>query len=181
MTNLETVLQARISKEDGIKFKALAAANHLTSSTFLRQIILMVLGDKLVVMPVKPQPDKCDLVKRSIYIPRFLLDAIEQRSKQQGMALSRWVASLIQSNLMSAPVVTDTELVRLRESIRELNYIGHNINQIAKALNENPHETDRVNLATLKTLDAAIEKNIDAIYVFIGAKNRAWAAKNELD
>ena len=81
---------------------------------------------------------------------------------------------------MSAPVVTDAELVRLRESIRELNYIGRNINQIAKALNENFHETDRVNLATLKRLEATIDKNMDAIYEFIGAKNRAWAASNEL-
>jgi Bacterial mobilisation protein (MobC) len=177
MTNLETVLQARISKEDGIKFKALAAANHLTSSTFLRQIILMVLGEKSNTTAIKADPEKRDLVKRTIYIPRFLLDAIEQRSKQQGMALSRWVASLIQSNLMSEPVVTDAELVRLRESIRELNYIGRNINQIAKALNENFHETDRVNLATLKTLEVTIDKNMDAIYEFIGAKNRAWSGK----
>lgn len=176
-----TVLKTVVENETKYKFAAMARAKGLSESAFLRQLILLVLGETPNQATIKANPEKRDLVKRSIYIPRFLLDAIEQRSKQQGMALSRWIVSLIQSNLMSAPVVTDTELVRLRESIRELNYIGHNINQIAKALNENFHETDRVNLATLKTLEAAIEKNIDAIYVFVGAKNRAWAAKNELD
>ena len=71
MANLETVLQARVSKGDGIKFKALATANHLTNSTFLRQIIRMVLIGKLGVTPVEPQPGKRDLVKKSVYKNRL--------------------------------------------------------------------------------------------------------------
>lgn len=175
-----TVLKTVVENETKYKFASMAKAKGLSESAFLRQIILLVLGEAPNQTAIKANPEKRDLVKWSIYIPRFLLEAIETRSKQQGMALSRWIVSLIQSNCMSAPVVTDAELVRLRESIRELNYIGRNINQIAKALNENFQETDRVNLATLKSLEATIDKNMDAIYEFIGAKNRAWAASNEL-
>lgn len=183
MSILKTVVEDKIKS----KFISLAKSKGLSESAFLRQIVFMVTGEVQEDFTIKPVFDKRDLVKKSIYIPRFLLEGIEQKRKQQGMALSRWIVSLIQSNLMAVPVVTDAELIRLRESIRELNYIGNNINQIARALNENYRHADRVNLdalvnlETLKTLEAAIEKNVDAIYVFVGAKNRAWAAKNEPD
>ena len=68
----------------------------------------------------------------------------------------------------------DTELQGLRTSNRELAAIGRNLNQIAKALNEAFHETERVRLDRLAELSRAIEGNRMAIQSLVRASQNTW-------
>ena len=71
----------------------------------------------------------------------------------------------------------DTELQELRASNRELAAIGRNLNQIAKALNEAFHETERVRLDRLTELGRAIEGNRVAIQSLVRASQNTWATR----
>lgn len=90
------------------------------------------------------------------------------------MAPSRWISSLVQVNLMQQPVLTDVELLKLEENIRELAALGRNLNQIAKALNAAFHETDRLKLEHLLRLRDAIQANRDTINELVRASRGAW-------
>jgi iron-sulfur cluster repair protein YtfE (RIC family) len=92
------------------------------------------------------------------------------------MAPSRLVAALVQSNLMRAPVMSAAEIAALQESNRELAAIGRNVNQIAKAINEAFHHTERVRLDKLVELAQAIQENRATIRALVRASQNAWNA-----
>jgi hypothetical protein len=87
----------------------------------------------------------------------------------------------VQTNLTGKPVMTDKELAVLQASNRELAAIGRNINQIAKALNEAFHETERVRVDTLAALSQSITENRSAIRSLVRASQQAWEAENGVD
>ena len=90
------------------------------------------------------------------------------------MPPSRWVSALVQSNVTKHPVLLSDELRGVLASNRELAAIGRNINQIAKAINEAFHETERVRLDTLAEVAKAINQNKSAIRVLVQARKQAW-------
>jgi len=110
-----------------------------------------------------------------------LVNEIDLRAKAKGMKFSRWVAALVQSNLMRDAVLSTDEIQLLNASNRELAAIGRNLNQIAKALNERFHETDRIKLEHLNELNKAIEQHDKTIRRLIRASQQSWEALNELD
>jgi len=121
--------------------------------------VLVVTGQDTADQPIKPEAENIELERMTVRLPGFLMEVAKQRSKAKGTAASRLVAVLVQANLTGTPVMTDKELAVLQASNRELAAIGRNINQIAKALNEAFHETERVRLDTLAALSQSITEN----------------------
>ena len=110
-------------------------------------------------------------------MPSFLLQAAKEKGKAKGMATSRWIAALVQSNIAKNPVMADQELNNLKASIRELNAIGRNINQMARALNESRNNTDKVNLDTLYLLGDSLKRNLSAVRELVRASQKVWEAE----
>jgi hypothetical protein len=92
-----------------------------------------------------------------------------------GFAPSRWIAALVQSNLTRQPVLTDAELQAVLESNRELAALGRNLNQVAKALNEAFHETDRVRFDLIQELADEVRMNRNAIRSLVRASRDVWS------
>jgi hypothetical protein len=109
-----------------------------------------------------------------VRLAAFLLEDVKKRAKARGMAPSRWIASLVQSNVTRLPVLTEDELAAVLAANRELAAIGRNINQIARTLNETFHETERVRLDTLADV---IADNRQAIRELVRASKQAWASE----
>jgi len=130
---------------------------------------------------IEPVIEVAEKVKKYFYLPQFLVNEIDLRAKAKGMKFSRWVAALVQSNLMHDAVLSTDEIQLLNASNRELAAIGRNLNQIAKALNERFHETDRIKLEHLNELNKAIEQHDKTIRRLIRASQQSWEALNELD
>lgn len=166
--------------EPGIKalFRNMAKGRGLSESEFLRQVVLMVTGkDIKEERPIAPVPDKAEPVHLKIRLPLFLMEETKRRATGKGMAPSRWIAALVQSNLTRSPVMSENELLALRGNIRELTAIGRNINQIAKSLNENFYETERVRLDKLEALSRVIAENQTAIRALVRASQNSWEAE----
>ena len=176
------VLKTLVETETKTRFRKLAKTRGLSESELLRSVVLVVTGqDADADQPLKPEAENSELERMTVRLPGFLMDAAKQRGKAKGMAASRWVAALVQTNLTGKPVMTDKELAVLQASNRELAAIGRNINQIAKALNEAFHETERVRLDTLAALNQSITENRAAIRSLVRASQQAWEAENGVD
>lgn len=160
------------------RFQKHAAAKGLKESELLQRLILAELGVAAPTSAPAPEtPEDTALDRMTFRLPGFLMQTVKERAMAKGMAPSRWVASLVQSNLRREPVMADSELAALNESNRELAAVGRNINQIAKALNEAFHESDRVKLETLGVLAEAIKQTRAAIRALVRASQQAWNAE----
>jgi len=176
------VLKTLVEPATKARFRNMAKARGLSESELLRAVVLTVTGeDEQGRLPIEPDTQKTDLARMTVRMPRFLMDAASTRAKVKGMAISRWVAALVQSNLIHQPVMTDAELVALLAANRELAAVGRNINQIARALNEAFHETERVKLEHLSHLRAIIIRHRAAIRALIRASQNAWRSEDGID
>ncbi len=176
------VLKTLVETETKTRFRNLAKTRGLSESELLRSVVLVVTDQDVAAdQPIKPEAENSELERMTVRLPGFLMEAAKQRGKAKGMAASRWVAALVQANLTGKPVMTDKELAELQASNRELAAIGRNINQIAKALNEAFHETERVRLDTLAVLSQSISENRAAIRSLVRASQQAWEAENGID
>ena len=110
-------------------------------------------------------------------MPGFILEAAKEKGKAKGMATSRWIAALVQSNIAKNPVMAEQELITLKATIRELTAIGRNINQMARALNESRNNIDKVNLDTLYFLGDSLKRNLSAVRELVRASQQVWEAE----
>ena len=174
MPVLKTIVDANTKS----RFVDLAQKNGLSESEFLRLKIQDIINDNAdsPLSLIEPDFDKTNLRQVRVRIPSFLFEAGIVRAKSKGMMLSRWVSSLVQSNLMRNPVMTNKQLGVLRLSNWQLASIGRNINQIARTLNEAFYKTEAVRLEKLAELDRAIKENKKIIYELIKASQNDWRA-----
>lgn len=175
----EFVLKTSVNKEIFDEFAAVAKSQGLSNAGFLRVLIderLAKIQDGSIKSSIEllADPEEIEIEKVSVYLPSFIRKKAVLCGRRKGMKLSRWIASIVQSNIMKEPVMTHNEINQLNASIRELAAIGRNLNQIAKALNENFHETDRLKLSELTALKNVIDNNKLKIYNLVKNSMRSW-------
>lgn len=176
------VLKTLVEPGTKARFRSMAKARGLSESELLRAVILAVTGeDNGTDQPIEPDAEKVDTARMTVRMPRFLMEGTKARAKSKGMAPSRWVTALVQSNLTRQPVMSDDELAGLLASNRELAAIGRNLNQIARALNEAFHETERVKLEKLAELRQVITENRLAVRALVRASQNAWESDDGAD
>ena len=177
MAGPNPTLQARIDLEAHRRFVALAKARGLTESALLRLAVEREVGHaESRAIPAMPAPERGATSRITVRLMPKVLAAARERAASMGMAPSRWIASLVQSNLGREPVFTGPELTAVDAAVRELAAIGRNINQIARALNEAHFQTDRVRLDRLAELNEVIEKTRDEIRALARASRGVWSA-----
>jgi hypothetical protein len=171
----KAILKARFDDAQLIaSFRAKAAANGITESELLRRIVSEHFRQPPTDLRVVAPPAESPLTKITVRVPESIKPAIENRAQLMGMKTSRWIAALVQSNLMKPPVLAEAEINAVCEQSRELNAIGRNLNQIAKALNEHFNETDRVKQALLAELQQAIQTSKSLTLQLVQARHHAW-------
>jgi predicted DNA-binding protein len=177
--NEKTQVKTRVSLEIKMKFQDLVKTKGKTEAEFLRSIIIATIGEvNHEDNHPEPTESNIELDRLTIRLPKFLMEATKERAKLKGMVKSRWIKSLVQSNIMNQPVMTDNEVLALRESNRELASIGRNLNQIARALNESFYKTESVKTETLNKLSQDIKENREAITALTKASKESWMTKN---
>jgi hypothetical protein len=181
------ILRARVDEDLKSLFLHKAEALNLSESELLRKLVLEFFApeknsDALedVLTAVEPDAENAGNEKMTIRLPRFLVDAAKDKAKAKGMATSRWIAALVQSSLMQKPVMADQALNELRANIRELNAIGRNINQMARALNESKNNTDKVKLDNLDLLRNYLDRNISFVRGLVRASQQAWGLESNV-
>lgn len=168
----------RASDEQKARLKQLSVEAGLSENAYMLALLNGASGrESKVPGLIVASPGEGETAKVTVRFPTFLRRAASERAKAAGMSLSRWIASLLQSNLMRSPVLTDVEVEAVLAARRELAAIGRNLNQITRALQKAPLETERTQLGTLKELVATIDKSNRAIRVLVRESRNVWIAE----
>lgn len=180
-TMKQQTLRVRVEDEKKEALERRAKAKGLTVSELLRQLVDAEISSASALDDEQPIRiyGETRLVRMFLRIPAQLKEAVEQRAKQKGMTEARWVASLVQSNLMKIPVMSDKELRALMNLNRELAAIGRNVNQIAKQLNSaiDMIERSRVDLSGLARLYSDIELTRRVVRSLMLRSQQSWEAE----
>jgi predicted DNA binding CopG/RHH family protein len=173
MSTPPQVLKARVTLETRIKFRGIAAARGLTESDLLRQLINHELEGQHPEDAL-PSHGRLEQTRLTVRVAAFILDAVKAKASQAGMAPSRWIASLIQSNLVQAPVLTAPQLAAVEATLRELAAAGRNISQIARSLNESSVTVEAVSADALAAHSQKIDQSQAAMRQLVRASRSAW-------
>ena len=175
-SNRHSVIKARVDEITRSRFRKVAQRSGQTESELLREIITIVIDQHKQKEPevVIPNPNHAHPCQLTLRLPAFLLDAVRERTKALDVSASRWVVSLIQSNLIKIPVMTTEELRGLSHCTTELSAIGRNLNQVARVLNADFRETEKLKLELIKIIQSSIKETQQAIYTLARATNQRW-------
>lgn len=170
MPRLDTTVDQWVEAEFALRAKQELVGKR----ALLREVIHQYLLKPRKYPAVLPDANNCDSEHLSVRLPMFLANVVRERAAYWGMSASRWKASLIQAHLMREPVLSDTQIQALRESNLELRAIGRNLNQIARALNARPDETDRVKLEVIEALVEVINSHVETAVQLIRHSQNDW-------
>ncbi|MCP2223565.1 MULTISPECIES: MobC family plasmid mobilization relaxosome protein [Bradyrhizobium] len=152
------LISLRVSDEVAAEFSAFAATRG-GKSALLRRLIadaLAVPAPRISALPVG-RPEKVTVRFRESEMRQ-----LAEVSHQRGMTRTGWIVSLVRSRLESPVQHSPNELHALRTIVRELNRIGGNINQIARAANASVLQGRAVepDLSAIREVKSVIEREL---------------------
>lgn len=153
-----------------------AAARGLTTNELILSLVAREL-EASAVPPAAPEPGDPTPKRVSLTLPAFVCDLAAVRARSRAMKTARWIAALVQSNLLTDPVLFEDELREVDRTARQLAALGKNLNQVAKALNQAHFETERVKLSELTSLRRAVTESRDAIRSLIRSSRNVWVVE----
>jgi antitoxin component of RelBE/YafQ-DinJ toxin-antitoxin module len=190
MTTKTKVIGCRVDEKTKQAFNEMANNHGLTESELLGLILNGTINettkqnDKQNNSKILPQGKiltkaETELKQITLRMPLFIMTAAETKAKAHGMATSRWIKSLVQSNIIQPPVLIDSAIIALKETDRGLAAIGNNINQIARRLNESVFKTDMVRIEILEEVKQEIKAVRLSIDELIRVSRDGWSIDND--
>ena len=85
-----------------------------------------------------------------------------------------WIVQLIRSAVLHQPFVSPTELGALAASDQQLIRIGNNLNQIAKAINNNPSAIERADGAMILDLNVRLKEALLRYRDVLKSASQRW-------
>jgi len=167
-----THLQTWVSREFKEHFARVAKAQGLSESALLRRLLKNMVvparePDDLEITPVEELPSTRRV---SVRLRADDLLLLRERAKGRGLPASTYISYLVRSHLTAQTPLPTQELAVLKRLVAELGAIGRNINQIARAVNQQQwssgpdpavlSEVFRVLTATRAQIKALINANL---------------------
>lgn len=108
--------------------------------------------------------------------------AVMEAAKADGLpSRQAWIIALIRGRLLNLPTPSPAELAELRQSNWELAAIGHNLNQVAHAVNVDYRQHAGEVSETLKQLHAVIVREKEAVGALVQNTLRRWVRRARED
>jgi hypothetical protein len=134
----EAFIQCRVTPEMKTLVRALAERERITESALVKELLQVVL--RTAALQGFPRLDELDRPNRdarlSVRLEPDDRQLLSGRATQRGMASATYVSLLVRSHLRGVAPLPKEELLALRNSIAELKAVRRNLNQMAKALNQ---------------------------------------------
>jgi hypothetical protein len=181
------ILKARVTPEAKARALSLVHQLQVTEASWLRQLVTAALEQHSSGTRVIPdhQHDSVTSLRGSAPKTRgagarvFLWVRAEdrlllrERAAARGMASATYVTALLRAHLRSLTPLPKAELQALKRSVAELNAIGRNLNQIARAVNAGNRPTGfgREEFKAMLKICEALRDNTKALYK---ANEKSW-------
>ncbi|SHJ84124.1 plasmid mobilization relaxosome protein MobC [Halomonas caseinilytica] len=167
-------VEARLTEIEKSAWTQFCKANGLRESDMLRRMIQRVAGRAVTVM-ADDQEEEARSRKLTIRLSPTQERWLAQRAQEEGYpSRTSWVTSMVMAELYQEPVLTDAEVAVLRESNRELRAIGKNLNQVAKVLNIEFRESDKLKREAIEALAERIEQHKDQVATLLSRNMNRW-------
>lgn len=154
--------------------------NNMTPSKTFREIVkkLTAAGQGGRVFEVQeeslPEPEKMKRMVIRWTETEFL--AIKEHSDGYSSP-KNWVIDTVRSKLTKTPQFGMKEVEALWESNGQLMRIGTNLNQIARAINRNPLDTDLARIELIEELRLEIRNHTIEVNALLNANLKRWNIK----
>jgi predicted DNA binding CopG/RHH family protein len=179
MTTQTKEIRTRVTDQIKADFINMANNHGLTESELLRLLITNALSNQDQQLTPKEKGVDIEITELKIRLPKFLIEQAKAKAKTQGMATSRWIKSLVQSNLIQPPVLIDSAIIALKETDRELAAVGNNLNQIARKLNESIFKIEWVKIEKLEEVKQEVKSVRAAIDELIKVSRNGWSINHD--
>ena len=100
---------------------------------------------------------------------------LDRASKEGYRNPTSWTAAVVRAALHQEPVLTDAEVAALRQSNRELSAMGRNLNQVARALNIEFRDSDKLKLEGIEQMAEKIEQHKDLVAGLLNRNMNRWS------
>jgi antitoxin component of RelBE/YafQ-DinJ toxin-antitoxin module len=170
-----THLQTWVSREFKECFAQAAKAQGLSESALLRRLLeKIVLADRLPDgVSIAPVDEVSAACRVSVRLRADDLLFVRERARARGLPTSTYISYLVRSHLRAQTPLPTEELAVLKRSVAEIGAIGRNINQIARAINQQqwPSGPDAMVLSEMVRVLTAMRAHIKAL---INANLESW-------
>jgi len=171
-------VEARLTDAEKNAWSQFCQAGGLRESEMLRRMIQRVagIGEAESAEPASDdQEEESRIRKLTIRLSPSQERRLTQRAQQEGYPnRTSWVTAMVFAELHQEPVLTDAEVAALRESNRELAAIGRNLNQMARAINTDWRESDKLKQEAIETLGERIEQHRDQVAGLLSRRLNRW-------
>jgi len=169
------LIAARVSEETKMRFRSLAERQQVAESVLLKRLIDSAVhsvgqSDAEVLRSPGRRLRGSRLCVRLHPDDQWLL--IERAAARQ-MAAATYVSVLVRAHLRDLSPLPKAELMALKRAVAELNAIGRNLNQMARAAHQHGEEAQSIYKALMSILKAC-EALRTYIKDLIKANTLAW-------
>ncbi|MDW1950119.1 MULTISPECIES: plasmid mobilization protein [unclassified Vibrio] len=165
--------KAQLTEQEKNAWKQFCDDNDTTESKMIRMMIGKVAPGVLESETDFQKQPKTNQV--NIRLSTSDQKKLTKKAKLEGYPnRTKWTTAVVLRALHQEPVLSESEIAALRESNRELAAIGRNLNQIARTLNIEFREGDRLKLEAVEALTARIEQHKDSVATLINKNMNRW-------
>lgn len=175
----------RLTQAQADELKKRAKADNRTPTSYASQLLTGRLAEGLERTDVEPMlktayqhrfegSSKCRQI--NIRLTPAQADELKKRANAENKTPTTWVRWIAQANLAKEPVYTDKDRVELRNTSEQLSRVGRNINQIAKAMNIDPRNSQimgSLDWGKVGLVVSSLEQEVENMRT---AAQRRWAA-----
>ncbi|MGX8882097.1 plasmid mobilization relaxosome protein MobC [Methylovorus sp. SPW-M1] len=154
-------------------------SQNVRSSTALKEVVVYLLSKNnrpQNFQEIISTPDTTK-VRLELRLSASEYEATKVLADVTGANVNRYVANLLRSHLTQAPQFHQRELDAVTQSNAQLMKIGSNLNQIARAINRNPLETDFARVDLMRDVSSHIKDHTRSIAMLIQANLQRWKVK----
>ncbi|MBM7073263.1 plasmid mobilization relaxosome protein MobC [Shewanella sp. 202IG2-18] len=168
----EHIVKTRLSDTEKINWQGFCQSCGISQSNMLRMMINRV-------APIDSANSSFQEVKTNRITIRFTSDNLKKiayKAKEEGYPnQSNWARANVLASLYREPVLTCEEVNSLRESNRQLAAIGRNLNQIARVLNIEFRESDKITKDMIEMLENKIDHHKQKVNDLLNKNCQRWS------
>ena len=164
-------VEIRLTDDEKSSWKQYCHDLGVTESGMMRQLIKSATPDVANTDDFKPARTN----KITIRLSDNEIEKLEAQAKGEGyLTPTSWVKASVVASLQRSPILTESETHALRESNRQLAALGRNLNQIARVLNIEFRESDKITKEMIELLSGQINQHRSKVHQLINQSHRRW-------
>jgi predicted DNA binding CopG/RHH family protein len=169
------LIACRVTSETKARVRKLAERDGITESTLVRQLLDVVLRTAGIDEPIAmAAPEKVNRDARlNVRLEPEDSRLLKERARARGMASATYLSYLARSHLRGAAPLPKAEYTLLKQSVEQLAAVGRNLNQIARAMNQDGRSAvpGRAEVAAMLKMSQGLRDHFRAL---LDANDRSW-------